>query len=256
MEQPGPAMRTCKEILRRLRPPGKKPRVWLLEKEKIGYIRVRKVASSSISHCLTQHIVNSSSNQDAVVNKALIRETESRYASHIPPSVIRRDLKGKYFLFGFVRNPLSRAYSCYMNKVINPGMAGKKHVLNNSEFYFGMDFPEFVDVIVKLPDNIIDRHLCSQAWFLSDEHGLLPDYIGKLENFDADWSVISDKYGLPKPIHWNKTGKSGKITDVCPRASLEQLIERYAGDIELFGYQQAVDDMLAEYPATIHQQTG
>jgi hypothetical protein len=249
-------MRTYKEILRRLRPPRKKPRVWLLEKEKIGYIRVRKVASSSISHCLTQHIVNSSNHQDAVIDKALIRETESRYASHISPTVIRRDLKGKYFLFSFVRNPLSRVYSCYMNRVTNPDVAGKKDVLSNSDFYFGMSFTKFVDVTVQLPDNIIDRHLCSQAWLLSDEQGLLPDYIGKLENFDADWEFISNKYGLPKPIHWNKTGTPGKITDVCPRASLEQLIDRYAEDIELFGYQQAVDDMLAEYKAPTHQKTG
>ncbi len=50
-----------------------------------------------------------------------------------------------------------------------------------------MDFTEFVDVLAKLPDDIIDRHLRSQSWFLCDEQGLLPDYIGKLENFDADW---------------------------------------------------------------------
>ncbi len=249
-------MRTYKEILRRLRPPGKKPRVWLLEKEKIGYIRIRKVASSSISHCLTQHIVNHSNHQDTVVDKALIRETESRCSSHISPTVIRRDLKGKYFLFSFVRNPLSRVYSCYMNKVTNPDVASKKDVLSNSAFYFGMSFTEFVDVIVRLPDNIIDRHLRSQSWLLSDEQGLLPDYIGKLEKFDADWGTISNKYGLPKPIHWNKTGKPGKITDVCPRADLERLKDRYAEDIELFGYQHAVDDMLEEYKTTTHQKSG
>ena len=79
------------------------------------------------------------------------------------------------------------------------------------------------------------------------EQGLLPDFIGKLENFNADWDIVSDKYGLPKPIHWNKTGSSATITDICPRASLEKLIERYAEDIRLFGYQDAVDDMLEKY---------
>jgi hypothetical protein len=240
-------MLNYKDILKKIKPPKKKPRVWLLEKEKIGYIRLRKVASSSINRCLTQHIVNSTDQQDVVIDWALVKATEERYSSHIEHSVIRRDLKGKYFLFAFVRNPLGRVWSCYKNKIINPRRAGKKDVLANGGFYYGMDFTEFVDVLVKLPDNIIDRHLRSQSWFLRDEQGLLPDYIGKLENFDADWNFISSKYSLPKPIHHNKTSNSVKITDICPRASLEKLIDGYADDIKLFGYQQAVDDTLKEY---------
>ena len=235
-------------ILKKLRPPVvRKPRVWLLEKEKIGYIRIRKVASSSINLSLMQHIAKGNNQPDPTNDRALRKAIEARYSSHIAHSVIRRDLKGKYFLFAFVRNPLSRAWSCYRNKVINPKRAGKKDVLSNRDFYFGMDFTEFVDVLAKLPDDIIDRHLRSQSWFLCDEQGLLPDYIGKLETFDADWGFVSNKYGLPKPIHWNKTGTPGKLSDVCSRASVERLIERYADDIEMFGYQQAVDDMLKDY---------
>ena len=236
-----------KDILNRLRPPQKKPRVWLLEKEKIGYIRLRKVASSSINRCLTQHILNSTGRQDTVIDWALLKQTEEKYSSHIKHAVIRRDLKGKYFLFAFVRNPVGRAWSCYKNKILNTRRAGKKDILANKGFYFGMDFTEFVDVLVKLPDNVIDRHLRSQSWFLKDKQGLLPDYIGKLETFDADWEVISSKYGLPTPVHHNKTGSAEKITDICTRASLEKLIDRYTDDIELFGYRSAVDEMLKEY---------
>jgi len=240
-------MRIYKKILGKLKPPEKKPRVWLLEKEKIGYIRIRKVASSSINHCLIQHLLNGDDQQDFIIDKALHKEAEARYSSHIPHAVIRRDLKGKYFLFAFVRNPLSRAWSVYKNKVNNPKRADKDHVLSNRDFYYGMDFAEFVDVLARLPDDITDRHLRSQSWFLRDEQGLLPDFIGKLENFDADWEYISNKYALPKPKHQNKTDSSVKLSDICPQASLEQLIERYAGDIELFGYRQAVDDLLKDY---------
>ena len=112
-------MLNYKDILKKIKPPKKKPRVWLLEKEKIGYIRLRKVASSSINRCLTQHIVNSTDQQDVVIDWALVKATEERYSSHIEHSVIRRDLKGKYFLFAFVRNPLGRVWSCYKNKIIN-----------------------------------------------------------------------------------------------------------------------------------------
>ena len=241
-------MFSYKEILKKLRRPvERKPRVWLLEKEKIGYIRIRKVASSSINISLMQHIAKSNNQPDPTNDRALRKAIEARHSSHIAHSVIRRDLKGDYFLFAFVRNPLLRAWSCYRNKVINPKRAGKKDILSNREFYFGMDFTAFVNVLAGLPDDIIDRHLRSQSWFLCDAQGLLPDYIGKLETFDADWDFVSNKYGLPKPIHWNKTGSSAKLSDICSRASMERLIERYADDIEIFGYQQAVDDMLQDY---------
>ena len=184
---------------------------------------------------------------DPTNDRALRKKIEAGYSSHIAHSVIRKQLKGNYFVFTFVRNPLSRVYSCYKNKVKNPKRADKKDIHCNSEFYYDMDFAAFVDTIVKLPDDILDRHLRSQSWFLCDDQGLLPDFIGKLENFNADWDIVSDRYGLPKPIHWNKTGTSGKITDICTRASLEKLIQRYADDIRLFGYQDAVDDMLKEY---------
>lgn len=240
-------MLTYKDILNRLRPPRKKPRVWLLENEKVGYIRLRKVASSSLNRCLTQHILNNSGRENTVIDWALLKETEEKYSSHVEHAAIRRDLKGKYFLFAFVRNPVERAWSCYKNKILNTKRAGKKDILTNREFYFGMEFAEFVNVLVKLPDNVIDRHLRSQSWFLKDEQGLLPDYIGKLETFDTDWEIIRSKYGLPKIPHHNKSGSSGKITDICTHASMEQLIDRYADDIKLFGYQSAVDNMLNEY---------
>ena len=240
-------MLNYKKILRKIRSPEKKPRVWLLEKEKIGYIRIRKVASSSINLSLMQHIAKGNKQPDPTGDRALRKAIEARHSSHIAHSVIRRDLKGDYFLFAFVRNPLTRVWSCYKNKVINPKRADKRDVLFNKEFYYGMDFTEFVDVLATLPDDITDRHLRSQSWFLYDEQGLLPDFVGKLESFNTDWAVISHKYGLPEPVHNNKTGVSDKITDHCPRASLEKLIIRYADDIKLFGYQQAVDDMLNTY---------
>ena len=67
-----------------------------------------------------------------------------------------------------------------MNKLNNPNVAGKTHVLSNRDFYFGMDFTEFIDVLSNLPDDVIDRHLRSQSWFLCDKQGLLPDFVGKL----------------------------------------------------------------------------
>jgi anthranilate/para-aminobenzoate synthase component II len=37
------------------------------------------------------------------------------------------------------------------------------------------------------------------------------------------------------------------LVDICPRESINKLIERYADDIELFGYRKAVDELLKDY---------
>lgn len=240
-------MLSYKDILRKVRPPKKKARVWLLEQEKLAYIRIRKVASSSINLCLMQHLAKTHQLPDPTNDRPLRKKIEAEYSSHIPHTEIRQRLKGNYFIFAFVRNPLSRVYSCYRNKVINPKRAGKKDILCNREFYYDMDFADFVDAIDNIPDDILDRHLRPQSWFLGDEQGLLPDFIGKLENFNADWDIISDRYHLPKPIHWNKTGSSKSITDVCTRESMEKLVRRYADDIRLFDYRPAVERMLDTY---------
>jgi hypothetical protein len=83
-----------------------------------------------------------------------------------------------------------------------------------------MNFAEFIEVLAELPDDITDRHLHSQSWFLCDAQGLLPDFIGKLENFDADWKYISDKYALLQPPHRNKTDSSVELSDICPPESI------------------------------------
>jgi len=84
---------------------------------------------------------------------------EADYSSHIAHSEIRQQLKGNYFIFAFVRNSLSRVYSCYRNKIKNPERADKKDILCNNEFYYDMDFADLADTVVRIPDDTLDRHL-------------------------------------------------------------------------------------------------
>ena len=236
-----------KDIRKNLKIPREKPQVWLLEKERLGYIQIPKNASRSIRLCLVEHLANNRIPEDATIDKRCITAIEHQHSIHIPVSSIRQELGGKFFLFGFVRNPLTRIFSCYQNKVVAIRKSGKKNILANHRIDIDMDFTSFVDVIVKIPDRNIDRHLRSQSWFLSDQDGLLLDFTGKLENLDEDWAYISTKFRLPKLPHRNKSNATEKISAACSKASIEKLIDRYSVDIELFGYQQAVDRILKEF---------
>ncbi|RLA04628.1 MAG: hypothetical protein DRQ45_00385 [Gammaproteobacteria bacterium] len=240
-------MLTFKDLRKNLKIRREKPQIWLLEKEKVGYIQIPKVATRSIQHAMVRHLVSDSAINDNAIDKKLIKTIEPQYSAHMSLRQIRRDIKGHYFLFGFVRNPVTRIYSCYKNKVLDQRKTGGRNILSNHGIHLDMDFPAFVDTIIKIPDRKIDRHLRSLAWFLSDAEGLVVDYVGKLETFRDDWEYLRSLYGLQIPVHHNKSSHARKMSTVCSKTTLEKIIGRYTRDIELFGYQQAVDEILREY---------
>lgn len=240
-------MLSLRDIRKNLKIRREKPQIWLLEKERIGYIQIPKVATRSIQHALVRHLISDPAIKDSAIDKKLIKMTEPQHSAHMSLGRIRRDIKNKYFLFSFVRNPVTRIYSCYKNKVLDQRTTGGRNILSNHGIHLEMDFPAFVDTIIQIPDRKIDRHLRSLAWFLSDAEGLVVDYVGKLETFRDDWEYLRSQYGLQIPTHHNKSSRAQKMSTVCSKTTLEKIIGRYSRDIELFGYQQAVDEILREY---------
>ena len=240
-------MLTLRDLRKNSKIRREKPQIWLLEKERIGYIQIPKVATRSIQHALVRHLISDPAIKDSAIDKKLIKTIEPQHSTHMSLGRIRRDIKDSYFLFSFVRNPVTRIYSCYKNKVLDQRKPGGRNILSNHGIHPEMDFPAFVDTIIQIPDRKIDRHLRSLAWFLSDEEGLVVDYVGKLETFSDDWEPLRSKYGLQIPAHRNKSSSACKMSAVCSKITIEKIIDRYTRDIELFGYQQAVDEILSEY---------
>jgi dermatan 4-sulfotransferase 1 len=99
---------TLRELRKNLKIRREKPQIWLLEKEKIGYIQIPKVATRSIQHALVRHLVNDPAINDDAIDKKLIKTIEPQYSAHMSLRRIRQDIKDSYFLFSFVRNPVTR----------------------------------------------------------------------------------------------------------------------------------------------------
>lgn len=75
---------------------------------------------------------------------------------------------------------------------------------------------------------------------------LMVHYVGKFEQFNQDWEVISSKFNLPAPKRAKRvSGPPTTIQDIpiSPEV-LALLIERYANDLDAFDYRDELESLL------------
>ncbi len=137
------------------------------------------------------------------------------------------DLK-KYFKFTFCRNPFDRMVSNYSMWTQNDHRV--KQIQQFHKNPRELSFPEFV----KFTCQHTNHHWLPQYDFI---HGYEIDHIGRLENIQQDFDIVCDKAGISrqKLPHKNKT-KHKHYTEYYDNETLEIVSEKYAQDIEYFGY--------------------
>jgi hypothetical protein len=140
----------------------------------------------------------------------------------------------KYFKFGFVRNPWSRAVSDYvwMQEEIKKSDSFLNYLLEQGEFKQRLT--------VRRNNRWRGDHVIPQFDFLFDNSGTqLVDFIGKLENFQSDFDIVCDKIGIPrKKLSRQLIAKKRKhYTEYYDDETRQIVAEKYAKDIEMFGYE-------------------
>ena len=149
-----------------------------------------------------------------------------------------------FFTFSFVRNPWARTYSCWRDKISTHSKFCDIFILTRFKgLYPDMPFDEFVQWLGsdRGSDAYADRHWMSQAELLKrDEHGVSLDFIGKVENINADFKEVLRHLELDDSIaliHKNSShAKDQGYTKVYTQKMIETVARRYQQDIKLFGY--------------------
>lgn len=159
-----------------------------------------------------------------------------------------------YFKFTFVRSPFRRLVSCYENKLhTDQDKVGKTiRFLIYDSYLMGFlakdrGFGNFARRVCMIPDRISDRHFVSQSMNAIGPDGkLLVDYVGKLENMEADYAPIREKYGFPPLPHYNRTRKARQNwMDYYDLDTARRVYKRYETDIRVFGYQKEYDKLVS-----------
>lgn len=162
------------------------------------------------------------------------------------------------FVFTFVRNPLKRGYSCFNEKIFSTGpyasQRGRDAIKKYGADFDGEctverhrhNFKAFLAMVDKAEagEEIQNPHWLSQSrvltkWTFPHRN---PDFIGRLENFNAEMGDILARAGSDFDVTTSPRMNEGDP----PPFSLEEIIDDeiietakcvYAGDLEMFGYQ-------------------
>jgi hypothetical protein len=148
------------------------------------------------------------------------------------PVSLQKQVK-KYFNFCFVRNPWSRFLSAY--SYLRRGGRGSRgdsqdaKIINQFE-----NLKEFSYNFDKIKNDFVDKHFYEQVYWVDDK----VDFIGRFENLQEDFNIICDKIGISQQqlTHKNKS-KHKHYTEYYDDETREIVAEKYAKDIEYFGYE-------------------
>ena len=157
------------------------------------------------------------------------------------PCILDEDIFPKYeayFRFCIIRNPWERLVSCYKEKVMNKPTDYNYFKNYSREFYGGMPFDEFVNIVVSLTDEDSDPHFGGQLNLLTSPEGrLMANYFCNLENLNEHLNEISQITGMPfsTPPQLNVTKKSAYQDFYTPEL-VEKVRKRFRRDIEFFNF--------------------
>ena len=144
------------------------------------------------------------------------------------------DILREHFTFSFVRCPYGRLQSAFANKIVPAQRKGKFRVHAGFAPKEEPSFDDFVESVTAQEPTRQNPHWRPQ-WINLSADAITFDFIGRLEEFSADWQRVADRLDLPRMPQ-----RAGKSSDrsVAPysRAAAERVRAFYARDFEVFGY--------------------
>lgn len=131
-----------------------------------------------------------------------------------------------YYKFAFVRNPWARTVSLYRRR-------------EGIQLRDKLTFEEFVRWISKSSDTCVhpSPKVNQLDWLLDDSGNVAVDFIGRFERLEEDWAVVARRIGADPVLPHRRANPMKKhYTDYYTTASRDIIGEKFAVDIEYFGY--------------------
>lgn len=200
------------------------------------YARIPKVANSSIKNVLASLIATNPAEGLKPTNDRFWRVCTGEDADWLNAADYT-SLYNDCLSFTFVREPMDRLFSCYVNKILANGC---RKPFSSRGYRADMDFNGFVAHTCSMEPGDMEVHTQPQAYLASDNLGRLPHFVGCYERLDADWTRLVNLcktrgHALPDtlPVLNRRTeakqGVSRKVSD----ETLRMFRAKFREDLEM-----------------------
>lgn len=217
-----------------------KRRYLVLPKHRLVYARIPKAANTSIKYTLHDFLFGPQEDIKKQVTRDIYwQQHKSALTDFLDIKALQKNYSD-FFVFSFVRNPFCRIASCYYEKIAQREQRGLPSAFQGKGFREGMSFHDFVEHIASIKDKNANEHFCSQSSMLQYRGVAVCDFIGRVENMDADWTSLQKQtqtklgFSLPPIRKVHQASNRPKTAEMYDAGLIRTVKERYASDFDLY----------------------
>lgn len=150
--------------------------------------------------------------------------------------------ESEFFRFGFVRNPFSRALSCYLEKIVGDQWLRDLRLPKlGFEPTAEVSFVEFLRRVAEQAPSEMDIHWAPQHHLLGLD-GIEYSFLGRFECFQADLRAVVDHLSIDAPEQLlsarttHATDAGSQVLHYFDPESVDLVRHIYRGDFQRLGY--------------------
>lgn len=194
-----------------------------LENQKMVFFLTPKAANTSIKTAL----------KEAIRPDALSTRLHDIFPRIDPTEAYKLSQTKGYFSIGVTRNPATRVFSCWKNKIIGSGSGFKFHL----GFEKGMPLDDFVNTLCNTSELDLDIHLRPMSISMMFEDRVIPDLTFKSENLERTWKMVQhitkSQCGIALPALTRKN-VSPETSATLSVKHLQMLYDKYEQDFAIW----------------------
>ena len=210
-------------------------------KLKCIFVHIPKTAGTSIEVAMDMHenkedlgfvTVSLGANTNTLFGKGL---------QHLTAVQIKNYFKNfeEYFKFTFVRNPWDRFASATLYD--GPKTKNKNQISKKAFYQLGVKrFYKSSANLEKRPNinyGLDHSHYTPQVEYILENGEPIVDYIGRYENLKSDFATICKKLKVKCTLEHRNSVERKYYTEYYNNDAKQFVLEKYAKDIEYFGYE-------------------